>query len=31
MSVKIYDSWGLEVGKEEQWLKELNTELKKEE
>lgn len=29
MSVKIYDSWGLEVGKEEQWLKELNTELKK--
>ena len=28
MSVKIYDSWGLEVGKEEQWLKELNTELK---
>lgn len=28
MTVKIYDSWGLEVGKEEQWLKELNTELK---
>ncbi|WP_252512886.1 GTPase [Acinetobacter brisouii] len=29
MSVKIYDSWGLEVGKEEQWLKELGDELKK--
>ena len=28
MSVKIYDSWGLEVGKEEQWLKELGDELK---
>jgi predicted GTPase len=28
MHVKIYDSWGLEVGKEEQWLKELNAELK---
>lgn len=28
MPVNIYDSWGLEVGKEEQWLKELNDELK---
>ncbi|WP_228199819.1 MULTISPECIES: GTPase [Acinetobacter] len=28
MQVKIYDSWGLEVGKEEQWFKELNNELK---
>lgn len=27
MPVTIYDSWGLEVGKEEQWLNELNDEL----
>lgn len=29
MAVSIYDSWGLEVGKEEQWLIELDQELKK--
>lgn len=28
MKVNIYDSWGLEVGKQEQWLKELDQELK---
>lgn len=28
MPVKIYDSWGLEVGKEEQWQNELTEELK---
>lgn len=29
MPVNIYDSWGLEVGKEAQWLKELDAELQK--
>ena len=29
MKVNIYDSWGLEVGKQEKWLKELDQELKK--
>ena len=29
MQVNIYDSWGLEVGKQDQWLKELDEELKK--
>lgn len=29
MPVMIYDSWGLEVGKEAQWQKELDLELKK--
>ena len=28
MTVNIYDSWGLEVGKQDQWLKELDQELK---
>jgi len=28
LPVTIYDSWGLEVGKEDQWMKELSEELK---